>query len=396
MPRTLVWRHSIPWMNAAQDDLLERLGLDDAIRLIPPGEQEIDGLMSWYAPRVPSRAWCKTSMLLRLGVAESELYCEATDTPHPTPPFEVTADSIMEYHVQQLQKRNIQYGLIWNGWQLVPRSLQAAFKYLRRRYLFVERGFLPYTLCVDPRGVMTESSLTPGYWEKLVSLGLTATQRERVEAAVNKACEGSTAMWAEGAPEDTDTRKFIEALPDRPTVLVIGQLDWDSNVLQRSPQFPTNRRMFHTIEKLATDVNLVYKAHPKDPTPYAAVLPAYNAWGLNTTTLLRHADVVVTRTSTVGAEAIIWRRPVVVLGEALYGERGITLDVRAREDAAATITRAVSLARADKYWTAQREQLRWVFLHWLLFEHLFFSSCRELVDGMSDSMVGMLRRYLTA
>lgn len=398
MAKTLVWQHAIPWMNEAQDELLDQLGLaGEVVKLVSPGVASSATAMPWYIACVPSRDWAKEYMSLPLGVAESELHHRSIGHPGPQVPHKLTASSQMEYFVQQIAARGIEHCLVWNGWQLVPRALVTALRHLNKRYLFVERGFLPGSLCVDPRGLMVESSLTAMYWQRLVNTAMPPAHLAQVQQALHEAQKCDTEMWASRDADNAATCKLIDSLDrSKPTVLLVGQLDWDSNVLQRTPLFPTNKSMVNAFEHLSYSMNVIYKPHPKDPAPVMAPASFISAAGLKTTLLVRNVDAVVTRTSTVGIEATVWKRPLIVLGDAIYGQRGFTADVRRLSELESIVRRVVNSARDNRYWTAESSRQRLIFMRWLLFEHLFFRGVDQLIPGMSNEMIQSLKGCLTA
>ncbi len=179
------------------------------------------------------------------------------------------------------------------------------------RVIVAEHGWLPQaeTVYFDTRGVGVESTLmdwrfappTPAEYRQVGRF--CARYRQRFGAGVPPA----------GLPDDF--------------VLLPLQLETDKNVTRFSPV----RRMQVLVDLVAEAIRrpIVVKPHPRDPHPAleaprgVTVVPADAPLG----PLIAASQAVVTINSTVGLEAFCWGKPVVTLGAAFYGGRGLSLAV---------------------------------------------------------------------
>ena len=394
MGRLIAWRHDIERLSKVQHELIKLMGFEqDVVYLVPPGTSRTPDELEWYSRVMPSRDWSVVSPMIELGAAESK----QTDKAFGNPPSGVrhhnTALETMELFMREIVRRNISSALIWNGWQVVPRVLKETMRNLGRTYLFAEQGLLPGSLCLDPCGVLDHSSLTHLYWEHLVDCGLSAQEHGDTLEAIEVVRNRSAALWGSGSVEATN--KLLGNLnSDRPTVLVIGQLDWDSNILQSSPTYPTNKSMVESLRSLSEIFHIIYKPHPRDPRPYKPGGTIIDGSNLVTSLLVQKVHAVVLRTSTVGIEAVLHEKPVVVLGDTIYNRRGFTIDVRDPSQLLAAVQQAASAGYIGNYWTPDRMQRRLAFFHWLLFTHLFFDPAKEPLPGMSQRAAHAARAYL--
>lgn len=122
-------------------------------------------------------------------------------------------------------------------------------------------------------------------------------------------------------------------------IFYAAQVEDDANMLLCSPSFLTNFSFLTYIASAMRgikDAVLVAKPHPKE----AKTIPDLSSkFGINIVVereinikdILPLASVVTTINSTVGFEALLYNRPVVVGGNAHYSHRGFTFDVSRSE-----------------------------------------------------------------
>ena len=160
------------------------------------------------------------------------------------------------------------------------------------------------------------------------------------------------------------------------TILCPEQLDWDSNTVLFSPECPTNRSMLETLAEATQGKPyfVLFKQHPeadRDSAAYEAILGSRGAVISKDTplhTVLEAADIVVTRNSTVGFEALLLGKPVVTLGRSLYSHKGFTYDAEDME----SLRNALAEAAPRKTIPKAGEDLWQRFLAYLLTRYHYY------------------------
>jgi len=163
------------------------------------------------------------------------------------------------------------------------------------------------------------------------------------------------------------------------------QVHDDVQVLVHSPLVSHMRELVRIcLSALPAGYSLVVKEHPAEVGRYSFTAePELSQEGClivlakaNVYALIRKAQAVVTLNSTVGVEALTFYKPVVTLGNALYGGRGITIDVRSLDELPQALEKAVD-------WRPDKELVD-KFLYLLLFKYLYrgdFHQPRGEVSG---------------
>jgi CDP-glycerol glycerophosphotransferase (TagB/SpsB family) len=152
-------------------------------------------------------------------------------------------------------------------------------------------------------------------------------------------------------------------------------MERDSNIISYSPHY---RQMPAIIRDLARavqdlpDVCLIVKPHPEDRDRLAELRSFGSARvrlseDLSLPSLLAIADVVVTVNSTVGLEALTRRKPVLVLGQAIYGEKGFTFDLESPARLPERLRESLAAAQNGRFNEAAFHR----FLAYLLTHSLF-------------------------
>ena len=299
----------------------------------------------------------------------------------------------------------------WNG--TTPR-VRAAMKLAETRdiaTLYFEQGNFPNTIICDPRGVNYEGSMRDfevpsAFNRERIESFLTGFRSRPVSKAKREAVSGSVLadalllffvrrspfhatlyfnhdkavhpgrffrrtwryvsrkLGAGNARTETPT-----SLPDRFIFLPL-QVHDDTQIIVHSPLIRTMEEFVgETVKALPEGWDLVVKSHPSDEgrRGYAVIEemlegPRYHFLRRgDTLQLVKRSSCVVTVNSTVGIEALALEKPVVVLGNAVYAGRGLTVDVRDLGEFPAKLAEALRF-RPDA------EQLR-RFLDYYVFEY---------------------------
>lgn len=127
---------------------------------------------------------------------------------------------------------------------------------------------------------------------------------------------------------------------DIPVFLLILQVPVDVNMIYHSPNFKTHAEIVkHVYNSMPKNGLLVIREHPLYINKYESELynftKSHNIIIDNTTTLsamLKKAGIVIVNNSTVGFEAIINCKTVVVLGNAFYDNDAICLKLKSKTE----------------------------------------------------------------
>lgn len=185
---------------------------------------------------------------------------------------------------------------VWNGKKFRQSILVIAAHHFQKQLIFFERGPLPGYSCVDPKGVNAFSSIprSADFYKK----------RDVVSANSEK-------NLAE--PENY--------------IFVPLQVVEDSNIYLHSPWIKNMRHLYDVLEQCIKDnpaLHFVLKPHPACSEQYQDLIHKSNpniVWETQKTSseLVAKSKAVLTINSTVGIEALMAHKKVLVLGDALYG-----------------------------------------------------------------------------
>lgn len=206
---------------------------------------------------------------------------------------------------------------VWNGGMWHQACMVLAARHLGLGTVFFENGLLPRTTTIDPRGVNDASSVPrdPEFYRAWGARSLRPPRPDLVQR-----------------PSRTPLEAPVE-LPPR-YVFVPFQIESDTQLLLNSPWLRDMEGLVDAVlEGLAAsgrgDLVAVFKEHPSSRRRFhrlrreAEARGALFASGNVTRDLIEGAQGVVTINSTVGLEALLLRRPVLVLGRALYRIPGV-------------------------------------------------------------------------
>ncbi|MAK91691.1 MAG: hypothetical protein CMI13_10705 [Oleibacter sp.] len=228
-----------------------------------------------------------------------------------------TAEASISYRVyfHALKSRRITALLIWNGLKFRQRICVEAAKALNIPCYFIERGAFPGTTTLDPKGINYLNSVPrdPAFFRSH-------------QAALP-------------AP-------FIDYSSPRPPclpasyVFIPFQVNTDSQIVLFSPWIQNMKVLVQTLMDIYSAAgssmpDIVLKTHPSCDQKYSAVEALLTnhpkihfAHNLSTQDLIFHADAVATINSSVGLEALLMQKKVIVMGQAFYDIPGITLSAQ--------------------------------------------------------------------
>ncbi|WP_221793827.1 hypothetical protein [Oceanobacter mangrovi] len=210
----------------------------------------------------------------------------------------------------------------WSGMMWHQRILVLAARSQDIPTLLMENGPLPDTTTIDPRGVNFINSLP----RQLQDYSLHQTPPGQLPDAL--------------IPRQTNKRKSAAAQQQQPLparyVFVPFQVDADRQILCFSPWIANMRDFYKILESsvgsLPADISLVIKEHPSCPKNFSDLHlhhpRIHFANEQNTQHLIEQAELVVTINSSVGLEALLFDKPVAVLGQAFYNLEGLCLSAQ--------------------------------------------------------------------
>ncbi|MEP1961681.1 nitrogen fixation protein FixF [Tateyamaria sp.] len=258
--------------------------------------------------------------------------------------------------------------IVYNG-SVYPESVLAEVSRERRR-IFVEAGFFPNTLQIDPKGLNGANSVPrdPAFY-----------------------LDTGEDFAADGLPNIVNNRAAKVAgtgavMLEQGYVFVPFQVPSDMQVTQHSPWIRDMEMFLDAVLEAAErnpDDVFVIKEHPSFKRSVKGLRPDHPrvvfANDNVTSDLIKNARVVVTLNSTVGVEALLFDRPVITLGTACYNIDGLVLHAEdARQLDAALET--------SKSWT-HNARLRAQFLGYLSHRYLMHGRYDDLPDDLADQIV---------
>lgn len=206
---------------------------------------------------------------------------------------------------------------VWNGKKFRQAVLVNTAKAMGKSVLFFETGPLPGYSMIDPYGVNAHSSIPkiPAFYEHYA-------QQQELALSLNQ--------------QMTDNLKVNQIQK----VFVPFQVVEDSNIYMHSTWIPSMYALFEQIKSLAQhypSIDFLLKTHPSCHLHYDDLvthcLPNMHfVKDQSVTDVIQSADAVITINSTVGIEAIMQHKPVIVLGDALYDFYPLSLKANSAEE----------------------------------------------------------------
>lgn len=222
---------------------------------------------------------------------------------------------------------------VWNGKHLRQALIVMLSRALGKRTLFFENGMLPQTTVCDFHGVNADNSVPR---EASFYAGYVNTSGRELPRTL-------TVRPSKKGTEQRDTGTW---LPER-FVFVPFQVNHDTQITHHSPWIADMQALFALFEAMAkrfAQRHFILKTHPSDPADYSPLEARAGrldnlafADSVPTQTLIERCNVVCTINSSVGIEALLYGKPVWVLGEAFYAIEGITHVIRSEAELEAAL-----------------------------------------------------------
>lgn len=298
-------------------------------------------LVLWYKDLLKIKHWIKTiytPVTSELDLAVTEVIKEKKNHPKHSKSSSIywrffefikSIESKLlytSYHDQLLNKK-VEQLVIWNGLKFRQRIAVIAAKKLSIPCCFIERGALPGTTTLDLKGINYLNSVPrdPAYYKN----------RNLKNTLVTEIPEAKNSV----------------GLPDN-YIFIPFQVNVDSQITMFSPWI---ENMFSLVELLleVEDVlgdsmpNVILKSHPSCEQCYQELFEKITKVSkkifvindVETSVLIKDSSSVITINSSVGMEALLMRKKVIVLGKAFYNIKGITLSAGSTDELIENIKR---------------------------------------------------------
>jgi capsular polysaccharide export protein len=298
-------------------------------------------LVLWYKDLLKIKHWIKTiytPVTSELDLAVTEVIKEKKNHPKHSKSSSIywrffefikSIESKLLYtsYHDQLLNRKVEQLVIWNGLKFRQRIAVIAAKKLSIPCCFIERGALPGTTTLDLKGINYLNSVPrdPAYYKN----------RNLKNTLVTEIPEAKNSV----------------GLPDN-YIFIPFQVNVDSQITMFSPWI---ENMFSLVELLleVEDVlgdsmpNVILKSHPSCEQCYQELFEKITKVSkkifvindVETSVLIKDSSSVITINSSVGMEALLMRKKVIVLGKAFYNIKGITLSAGSTDELIENIKR---------------------------------------------------------
>lgn len=232
--------------------------------------------------------------------------------------------------------------LIRAGTRIEERAFKIIADAFSIPYLLTERGAFPNSLFLDDINV--GSGL-------LRTVNIPGEIRESENRCINNFIElyknSQNSAWEQPPLLGKEKIKQKYDIKDgQKIIFYVAQVEDDANMVLESPLFSTNASFLEYIIRAASQVSntvIVVKPHPKELKNIDTIREKHGVRliidrEINIKDAFLIADVVATINSTVGFEALIYKKPVIVGGNAHYSHRGLTLDITQSTDISVVTT----------------------------------------------------------
>lgn len=301
---------------------------------------------------------------------------------------ENVAKRLYAYFLKLLKKKNIDMIIVWNGSRLVSAAGLAAAKELGVKTLYMENGYFPYTIVMDPKGVNAESSLFGKSSEEYLEIEVNSSRYQYfLENGIGK----------RALRKSNDESEEEKIVTEKEYIFIPFQVHDDTQIIFNSPYIKTMEKLLELVyenvsrynDENGSDYWIAVKEHPSDHgrVDYSELFEMYKDKKIifykkaNTDQLIKNSKLVVTVNSSVGLESLFRGKPVMSLGKAFYNIDGIVTNVKSEENFYEKL--CVSLEeRVNKELIAK-------FLYYLRFHYLVEA---KKPAAKSEDVVHVIRR----
>jgi len=253
---------------------------------------------------------------------------------------------------------------VWNGRYLPYRAVSAACEAVGQVLMTSEIGWIPGTIFLD-RGVLSTNT-TDLLGRSLESAA--AADVGRADAFLDDYTTRKATMVSQKLVSASEVRHRLLG-DDGNFLLLYGcQVDWDTNVVIGARRFRSNEAAVSFLIEcmsLIPGARIVVKTHPLDSERKEDMLRQIIGQrgtvvsDIHPHTLIEAADCVSVRNSTLGFEALCYRKPLILLEDAKYKHPKLTLEAGNVAEGAASLSKVLT----NSCDLPDREALRKFILH---------------------------------
>lgn len=279
-------------------------------------------------------------------------------------------DAVYRIVERVMVQRQISHFVVWNGSDCVGRVCQMLAQKHGLKIVYLENGYFPNTLQIDPRGVNAQASIcklpyaewgastlgnlvpragAPIQPGPIVPLGFFQRLKLKLASRLNT-------RFYDRYPElrDQKNKKFVETSlvlsssqevlsRKKPFALLVLQVHDDTQILLNSRLFASPQAfLLHchdSVRKVfGPDYDIVVKLHPADMSRICYAQLAEGLTGVSwigadpVEPLLAVCEFVMVINSSVGLQSIASHKPTLVYGESFYSRKEICMRVSELEE----------------------------------------------------------------
>lgn len=248
--------------------------------------------------------------------------------------------------------------LTWNGFVSIQKTLARLAEYHNVPVFYLERGLMPKTLSIYREGINYGSHIGGDKWNNLNLAYPTSEEIKQAKAYCERINVQAESIVSTGEKmSSVQIREHLGITPGNHIILLSLQIETDSNILYYSPHYSSMLEIIKDIQEVLKNeenITLIIKPHPEDESRIEEIKSVIGeqsrvVMDINLYSLLRISDVVVVVNSTIGLEALTQRKPVVVLGDAIYGYKGFTYDLKEQSDLKNLICQALADSGSNSF-----------------------------------------------
>ncbi len=260
---------------------------------------------------------------------------------------------------RELKRFKPDYLVLWNGKKFHQALALEVAKSLNIKSIFFENGVLPNSTTMDFKGVNASNSIVRDieFYRKLDYRDIKLPKNLEVRVSKRK------------------REIFKTTLPKR-YIFIPFQVAYDTQIIQHSPWIRDMFQFFELIEWLSKriDIPFIIKEHPSDrvsdySTLYKRVGKNIIFSSENTQILIENSLAVMTINSSVAIESLLFKKRVIVLGEAFFAIDGLVKTATSKEE-------ILEILRDLESWKIDN-QLIDNFLYYLYYDYLIPTNWRE-------------------
>jgi len=211
---------------------------------------------------------------------------------------------------------------IWNGHKYRDNILKAVNTHFSIPLLYLENGLLPNSTTYDDQGINALNSIPKN--SNFFRNGEFGEYKPRTIV-------GRQYNRKISAPQNTLPEKYL---------LVPFQKERDSQILENSPHIKSMPQLFNLVKEAVDscqldNLHVIFRAHPSSKAPYKElreIASKHPKLHFDESTPLHDAiakaSAVITINSSVGLEALLLDKKVIVLGDAYYSLKGLVLPAK--------------------------------------------------------------------